>query len=75
VIRPERERAQCPYCRARNWKCVPAVASLFTRWEGLQVECQSCGARGPAGASKGEAFARWRGEARTEAAPARPKTS
>lgn len=46
----------CPFCREY---VIQIVKSAPTAAEGLQVECDNCGARGPVYGSKEEAFNGW----------------
>jgi Lar family restriction alleviation protein len=46
----------CPFCRE---DIIEIVKSAPQAMEGLQVECDNCGARGPIYESKEEAIAGW----------------
>ncbi len=54
------KKAACPFCTAKDQKCVPAHCSTFNQKKGVQVECINCGARGPIYGYAADAFAGWK---------------
>ncbi len=46
----------CPFCQEKNCNIVKSVQPAM---EGLQVECNDCGARGPIYMTKEGAISRW----------------